>query len=162
MRFFIFLAAFAAFPVQADLYRWIDRETGSVKFSNTPPPWYGDPEKARGAPAVEVIPYRAAAARKPAAPEKPAAAAVVAALEARWTELVRFFGELPPSTDFSRAGSGIRQQIEAYQALSAELDRIDPAGAARRRAQDAGVLETIRRGLEAQFSPQFSPKPTAE
>jgi len=153
MRFLILVTALTVSPVQADLYRWIDRETGSVKFSNTPPPWYGDPEKARRAPAVEVIPYRGPAVRKPAAAEKPAAAAV-AALEARWAELVRFFGELPPTTDFSRAGTGIRQQIEAYEALSAELDRLDPAGAARRRAQDAGVLETLRRGLEAQFSPK--------
>ena len=62
------MAGLAAFPADADLYRWIDRQSGSVKFSSTPPPWYGDPEKQRNAPAVEVIPYRA-----PAAPPKPAA-----------------------------------------------------------------------------------------
>jgi len=28
---------------------------------------------------------------------------------------------------------------------------LDPAGAARRRAQEVGVMETLRRGLEAQF-----------
>jgi hypothetical protein len=61
------MTALAAFPAHADLYRWIDRETGSVKFSSTPPPWYGDPEKQKNAPAVEVIPYRA-----PGAPAKPA------------------------------------------------------------------------------------------
>ena len=32
-----------------------------------------------------------------------------------------------------------------------ELDRLDPAGAARRRQQEAGFIETLRRGLEAQF-----------
>ena len=45
----------------------------------------------------------------------------------------------------------MQQQLEAYQALSAELDRLDPAGAARRRAQEVGVMETLRRGLEAQL-----------
>jgi hypothetical protein len=162
MRVLWFLViALAAYPAYADLYRWVDRETGSVKFSNTPPPWYGDPEKERGAPAVEVIQYRGAAApaKQAAAPDGAAlAAAAVAALEARWAEMVKFFASLPSSTDFSRAGTGFRQQLEAYQALSAELDRLDPGGAARRRAQEAGALETIRRGLEA----QFRPKPPAE
>ena len=43
-------------PAAADLYRWVDPETGSVKFSSYPPPWYGDAAKARRAPKVEVIP----------------------------------------------------------------------------------------------------------
>ena len=66
--------------------------------------------------------------------------------------MTQFFSALPSNQDFSRAGSGIQQQLEAYQALSAELDRIDPAGAARRRAQEVGVIETMRRGWEAQFA----------
>ena len=40
---------------------------------------------------------------------------------------------------------------EAYQALAAELDRLDPAGAARRRQEEVGIVEKLRRGLEAQF-----------
>jgi hypothetical protein len=80
-----------------------------------------------------------------------AAASVLLALETRLAALTKFFSALPPNADFSRAGSGIQQQIEAYQAVSAELDRLDPAGAARRRAQEVGVIETLRRGLEAQF-----------
>lgn len=149
------MAALAAFPAHADLYRWIDRQTGSVKFSNMPPPWYGDPEKEKHAPAVEVIRYRAPGAPVKPTPESEGASALaraIAALETRWVELNRFFASLPATTDFSRAGEGLRQHIETYHAVSAELDRLDPAGAARRRAQDASIPQTIRSGLEAQFS----------
>jgi len=40
----------------ADLYRWVDPETGSVKFSSYPPPWFGDAAREPRAPKVEVIP----------------------------------------------------------------------------------------------------------
>jgi NaMN:DMB phosphoribosyltransferase len=155
MRPLVFAIALTALPAQADLYRWVDRESGSVKFSSYPPPWFGDPERERGAPAVEVIPFGGpgAPAKPVATPEKPSPAAnTLAALEARWAGFMQFFATLPATTDFNRAGAGIQQQLEAYQALSAELDRLDPAGAQRRRAQEAGVFETMRRGLEAQLS----------
>lgn len=155
MRAVLLLIAFAAFPAHADLYRWVDPETGAVKFSSYPPPWFGDPERERRAPAVEVIRYQApgAPAKPAAATQKPAATAnVLAGLEARWASLLQAFSSLPSSADFNRAGSGIQQQVEAYEAVSAELDRLDPAGAARRRAQEAGILETLRKGLEAQVS----------
>ena len=147
------IACLAALPAHADLYRWVDPQTGSVKFSSYPPPWFGDHALERNAPAVEVIVYQAPGAPRPAAaPAKPSAAAsILSALETRLAGLTQFFSALPSNQDFSRAGSGIRQQIEAYQAVSAELDRLDPAGAARRRAQEVGVVETLRRGLEAQF-----------
>ncbi len=70
----VFLAATLLVPqlAAADLYRWVDPRTGSVKFSSAPPPWY---ETERG-PKVERIPYKepaAGPAAKPAAVEKPAA-----------------------------------------------------------------------------------------
>jgi hypothetical protein len=153
MRGVFLLAALLALPAQADLYRWVDPQTGSVKFSSYPPPWFGDQARELNAPATEVIVYQAPGAPKPAAaPVKPSAAAsIISALETRLAGLTQFFSALPSNADFSRAGSGIQQQIEAYQALSAELDRLDPGGAARRRAQEVGVMETLRRGLEAQF-----------
>ena len=56
MRFAALIAAFLwAAPAAADLYRWVDPETGSVKFSSYPPPWYGDEARERRAPKVEVI-----------------------------------------------------------------------------------------------------------
>ena len=153
MRGVFLLAALLALPAQADLYRWVDPQTGSVKFSSYPPPWFGDQARELNAPATEVIVYQAPGAPKPAAPAQPSAAAsIIAALESRLAGLRQFFSALPSNADFSRAGSGIQQQIEAYQALSAELDRLDPGGAARRRAQEVGVMETLRRGLEAQFA----------
>jgi len=56
-------------PAAADLYRWVDPETGSVKFSNYPPPWHGDPELERRAPKVEVIPERSSAPSSGPRPE---------------------------------------------------------------------------------------------
>jgi hypothetical protein len=147
----------------ADLYRWVDPQTGSVKFSTYPPPWFGQPALEINAPAVEVVVYRPPGAPKPAAePAKPSAAAsILAALETRLAGLAQFFSALPSNTDFSRAGSGLQQQLEAYQAVRAELDRLDPAGAARRSQQEAGFIETLRRGLEAQLGTSFAPKPAA-
>jgi hypothetical protein len=149
MRVLVLAIVLSAFPAHADLYRWIDRETGSVKYSNTPPPWFGDPEKERNAPPVEVIRHRAPALPpKPAAPPEGAAAraSAVAALEARWAELARSLAALPPGTDFSRAGAGVQQQVEAYRALGAELERLDPEGRQRRLALEAGIFDTARRG----------------
>jgi len=88
----VFLAATLVVPqlAAADLYRWIDPQSGSVKFSSAPPPWY---ETERG-PKVERIPYQGPAARAAGA-EKPAA------------------------------------------------DRVDPTGAARRRAEAAATLDKL-------------------
>jgi hypothetical protein len=66
MRFAVAVAMLAwaaqfAGPAAADLYRWVDPETGSVKFSNFPPPWFGDPAQERRKPKVEVIPERSSA-----------------------------------------------------------------------------------------------------
>ena len=153
MRALLSIAILVATPAYADLYRWVDPQTGSVKFSSYPPPWFGQPALELSAPATEVVVYRPPGAPKPAAePAKPSvAASVLAALETRLAGLTQFFSALPSNTDFSRAGAGIQQQLEAYQAVAAELDRLDPAGAARRRQQEVGFMETLRRGLEAQF-----------
>ncbi len=153
MRALLSIAILVTTPAYADLYRWVDPQTGSVKFSSYPPPWFGQPALELSAPATEVVVYRPPGAPRPAAePAKPSvAASVLAALETRLAGLTQFFSALPSNTDFNRAGSGIQQQLEAYQAVAAELDRLDPAGAARRRQQEVGFMETLRRGLEAQF-----------
>lgn len=95
MRFAVAVAmlAWAAHfsgPAAADLYRWVDPESGSVKFSSYPPLWYGDPAKERRAPKVEVIPERSRAPSsgprlddEAKAPAKPAAKAEPAALKER-------------------------------------------------------------------------------
>ena len=164
MKFLLVIALCVPLSAAADLYRWIDRETGTVKFSNSPPPWFGDPERERAAPAVEVIQYRQPGAPAPVpAADKPAAmASVIQALEARWAELNKFFAALPPGTDAERAGAGVQQQIQSHDALRAELDRLDPQGVARRRAQEPGVLETLRRGIATRGGFELKVKPPAQ
>jgi hypothetical protein len=156
MRTVALLIALLAFPAHADLYRWVE-PSGSVKYANSPPPWFGDPEREQRYPAVEVIRYQplgSSANAKPAA-ENPGGS-VLAALEARFASLLQFFQSLPRSADFERTGAALQQQAEMYKAVSAELDRLDPSGAARRRAaaQEVGLLEQLRRGLDAQLSPK--------
>ncbi len=56
------------------------------------------------------------------------------------------------SQEFNRGSEGLRQHMEAYEAVRAELDRMDPAGAARRRNESTSILERLRQGFGAQFS----------
>lgn len=162
MRFLVAAALLTALPAQADLYRWRDPQTGSIKFSNLPPPWYADPEKAAGAPFVEVVPDlspRRSSAGPQAAPANPASAAAqgaLSALEAQFAGLLQYFRTIPTRADFDRTGAALQQQAELYRAVSAELDRQDPAGAARRRAlaQQSGIFDQLKQGLDAQFSPR--------
>ncbi len=135
----------------ADLYRWVDRHSGSVRYSTSPPPWYGDPEKARTSPPVEAIRYQAPGTPAKPTPQEESAkitAATIASMEARWRELTKFFASLPASTDFARPGEGLIPQIEAYQTLSRELDRLDPAGAERRRAQRPPAFDAARERVQ--------------
>jgi hypothetical protein len=64
---FLWAAQFSG-TAAADLYRWVDPDTGSVKFSSYPPPWYGDEAKQHRAPKVEVIPARSEPVVKPETP----------------------------------------------------------------------------------------------
>jgi hypothetical protein len=116
----------APFVARADLYRSVDPQTGSVKFSSYPP---------AGANA-QLLPYRGPGVPVPD----------VAALEERRRTLQQSLLLAPAEP--RGAGEALRKQAQDYQAVSAELDRIDPAGAERRRADDAGMLENMRRGLQ--------------
>lgn len=157
MIMLVLLLCIAA-PAYADLYRWIDPETGSVKLSSMPP---SDP-----AVGAELVPYRAPAAPKPpvtaAVPAKPAAqpaAKTVEALQARWSELMTQLTGLTPR-DFSKGAEGFKQHMEAYDAVRVELDRLDPAGVARRNAESASLIEKLRQGFAGQLSaaPPAPPK----
>ena len=134
-----------ALPAHADLYRWIDPDSGSVKLSNLPP----SDQRIN----AELVPFRNPAVLAPQTPAavkpKPAAGAI-SALEARWSELVAQLTGATPQ-DVSRSSSGWRQQVDAYEAVRVELDRLDPAGAARRRAESGSLLERLRQGFAAQF-----------
>ena len=123
----------------ADLYRWIDPESGSVKLSSQPP---SDP---RIEP--QVVPYKAPPpklAPKPAARATPTSPTPVAPstadLEVRWRMLAAQIASIPPQE--LRSGSErVREQLLALQATRAELDRVDPAGVARRNAEMAAMIQ---------------------
>jgi len=146
---FFILAA----PAHADLYRWVDPESGSVKFSSLPPT---DPRLN-----AEVVPYRGPTpvAKSPASASATSAIAVAstgqAAVSALTTQLRDLFTRISGAKpeDFNRAGAGLRQQIEAYEAVRAELDRLDPAGAARRQSDSISLVERVKQGFAAGFSP---------
>ena len=72
MKAWLLAIGLVALPAQAQLYRWVDPDSGSVKFSSYPPPWYR--EEGQVGPAVEVIQQRPAAPAAKPAPPKPAAA----------------------------------------------------------------------------------------
>ena len=142
----LLLLACVALPAHADLYRWVDPDTGSVKLSSLPPT---DPTVG-----AELVPYKAPALPKaPATPaaSKPAATTSVPELQLRWSQLMTQLTGLTPQ-DFNRGSEGLKQHMEAYEAVRAELDRMDPAGAARRNAESTSIFEKLKQGFAAQFS----------
>jgi len=141
LRVLLFLAVLVPSAAFADLYRWVDPETGSVKFSNYPP--------LVPVAKVERIPYAGPAPARVQAPVAPAANAL-AGLIAQWRQLRLALDSVPAQGDSERAGAGFAQHAQAYNAVRAELDRIDPAGAARRRAEDEPLLIKLSRGMKAQ------------
>lgn len=137
MKALFLAAALVPLPVHADLYRWVDPASGSVKYSSVAPPWQGEP----GRPRVEVLTSAPqAAAAKQAPGEAPAAV-----LEARWRSYLQGFEAAAAGGDLERAARLIQAQIEAYQSVLAQLDRVDPAGKKRRQAEEALVLEKLQK-----------------
>jgi Domain of unknown function (DUF4124) len=131
-----------ALPAHADLYRWIDPATGSVKFSSVPP--------TDGSVDARVVPYKAPPLPKTTAPTAaqsatptPVAPAAVVELEGRWRSLLGQIAGITPQ-DFNTDAEGIRQRVQAYEAVRTELDRLDPAGAARRHAEAAAMVEHLK------------------
>ena len=137
----LFFLLFAALPARADLYRWIDPETGAIKYSSYPPPWMGDAERERRLPQVEVLRYTPRGAAMTPEGDK-----AVAPLESRRRRLLQELLALPERKD--RSPDEVQRQLKAYQLLGAELDRLDPRGAPARKAEDYEVMEKLRRRLE--------------
>ena len=127
----------------AQLYRWVDPETGSVKFSSYPPPWYGDEAKQRRAPKVDVIPAgRDAGAATEAAGAAQDGARRLEALELQRRQLMRQLAR--PGAE--RAPQELKKQLEAYSTLSEEMDKLDAPGAAVRRGEVQALIERILKG----------------
>ena len=146
MRAVVFLVAMSWTALAlADLYRWVDPETGSIKYSSYPPPWVGDPQQERRAPRVERIP--AGRTEPVVKPETP-----LELLDVRRKEMLQGLLQFSSRDDFNRAGSGLKQQLGAFQAVSAELDKLDPRGAAARKSESQALLDKLIEGLRAPFA----------
>lgn len=147
----VLLLALLPSMAQADLYRWIDPDSGSIKLSNQPP---ADPRVN-----AEVVPFRApapppkapAAAAAAKAATAPAGPVNVQALEARWRELLNQLANARPEEIVRNPASA-----EAYEAARSELDQVDPNGAVRRQAIATRALERLREGLATQGGTQPS------
>lgn len=145
---FLFILVFISNAIwssaaRADLYRWVDPETGSVKFSSYPPPWFGDEAKQRRAPKVEVIPAgRDAGAGPEAATAAQEGAKRMAALEAQRKVLLQQL--LKPGAE--RGNPALQKQLEAYSALAGQMDKLDPMGAGARRGEMQALIDRIMKG----------------
>jgi hypothetical protein len=123
-------------PAVADLYRWIDPESGAVKYSSYPPPWYGDAAAQRRAPKVEFIPAASsAAARAASAGEIQDSSKALETLEAQRKAMLQRLPALAAQEGSERPGSALKAQLEAYAGVAERLDKLDPAGAAARRGE---------------------------
>lgn len=154
------LAAFlgVACDAGADLYRWRDPQTGSIKYSSYPPPWYGDESRAASAPKVEVLGGPSDGDAKAKAPDAMAekVAEVIRFMEQRREQLLSRMTVARASAGFTPSNPAFRADVEAYRNVTRELDKFDPKGASARRRSDARVLENL--GIEPQSATE-SPTP---
>jgi hypothetical protein len=133
---------------RADLYRWVDPDTGSVKYSSYPPPWYGDEAKQRGAPKVERIP---AGSDRTAKPEAAAGGPQDAARNFEVPEAQRkaMLQQMPAIAARGGTAGGVpalQKQLEAFAAVSEQLDKLNPEGAVARRVEAEAVLQKLIKG----------------
>ena len=127
----VMLAVVAA-DVAAELYRWRDPQTGTIRYSSYPPPWYGDESREATAPKVEVLGNRdaQAASRKPADEMAEKVAEVIRFMEQRREQLLSRMTVARASAGFDPAAPGFKADLQAYQSVTRELDKFDPQGAA--------------------------------
>lgn len=138
---------FRAGPAAADLYRWVDPETGSVKFSSYPPPWYDDPAQARRAPKVEHIPAGHDAVARPDAAGRPNEdARRMEILEVQRKAMLQQISKLAPQSGSESGAQTLQKQLDAYAALTDHMDRFDPEGAAARRGEMQMLIDKVMKG----------------
>ena len=138
------LAALAA-DVSAELYRWRDPQSGSIKYSSYPPPWYGNEALEGRAPKVEVVGPRQASIvpKTPADQMADKVAEVIRFMEKRREQLLERMTLARASPGFSASDPKFREDLQAYRAVTRELDKFDPKGAAARRRADERVFENL-------------------
>jgi hypothetical protein len=143
----------------AELYRWRDPQTGTIKYSSYPPPWYGDETREATAPKVEVLGERQGAGdadRKPADEMAEKVAEVVHFMEQRREQLLSRMTVARASAGFDPADPAFKADVQAYRAVTRELDKFDPKGAAARRKSDAQLFQNL--GIETEAGAE---RPTA-
>lgn len=128
-----------------ELYRWRDPQTGSIKYSTYPPPWFGDAAREARSPKVEVLGERgsAAAKSKPADAMAEKVAEVIQFMESRRAQLLNRMTVARASPGFSPTDAAFQQDLQAYRSVTRELDKFDSTGAAARHAADARVFENL-------------------
>ena len=149
-RFLILSALLWSASAAADLYRWVDPETGSVKYSSYPPPWYGD-EAQRRAPKVEHIPASRGAVPPPmmdsgGAQDGGAVPPGRNNLTALEQERKAMLQQIAAGIGRGTSGQAMQKQLEAFAALSDRLDKLNPEGAAARRTEAEDLLQKLIKG----------------
>jgi hypothetical protein len=130
----------------AELYRWRDPQTGSIKYSSYPPPWFGDEAREANAPKVEVLSGPQAGGKdggKPADEMAEKVAEVIHFMEQRREQLLARMTLARASAGFDPATPTFQADLQAYRTVSRELDKFDPRGTAARRRADASVFENL-------------------
>lgn len=186
MRFAVAAAVllfFWASHAGADLYRWVDPETGSVKFSSYPPPWFGDAAEQPRAPKVEHIPAGTPTtpiesppsdAKEPAKPmpeagatlQAPASSSMEERRKAMLKQIATQVANLPAAKpeEGARIYADLAERVREYSSAELFLVKVDAGGEAARRAewnQVVAGLEASRRRMLEQISAARLPEGSA-
>jgi hypothetical protein len=154
-------------PVLADLYRWVDPETGSVKFSSYPPPWMNDAASKGRAPKVEVIaPSRSAPAFAPetqgeSAPKAAERSGGREALLKQLAQRVAALASSPPEA-MAQAYAEFAEPLQQLERMDRQQKPSNPGDEAVRleeKAKLAASLESRRSSLLQQLSSLGPPPP---
>jgi hypothetical protein len=148
LQFLLLTFLFLGGVAHADLYRWVDPDTGSVKYSSYPPPWYGDEAMQRRAPKVERIPAGRDSSARPDAAAGGAqdAARGYEVLEAQRKAMLQQMPAIAARGGTERGVPALQKQLEAFTALSEQIDKLNPEGAAARRVEAEAVLQKLIKG----------------
>ena len=131
---------------RAELYRWRDPQTGTIKYSSYPPPWYGDETREANAPKVEVLGNHQPSDKERGTPADEMAekvAEVVRFMEQRRGQLLARMTVARASAGFDPSDPAFQADLQAYRGVTRELDKFDAKGAAARRSADARVFENL-------------------
>jgi len=154
-------------PALADLYRWVDPQTGTVKFSSYPPPWFNDPAQQGRAPKVEVIaPSKVAPAFSTETEGEPAPKAAERsvgrdALLKQVAQRVATLASSPPEA-MSQSHAELAESLQQLERMDRQQKSPNPGDESARleeKSKLAAPLELRRSVLLQQISAQGPPPP---